>query len=462
MFPVETYLSRRRRLQEQLEGGLLLFLGNDESPMNYAANTFHFRQDSSFLYFFGVDQPGWAGVIDLDEGRATLFADDLTIDDIVWTGILPTVAELAAQGGVTETRPVAALHGAVRSAVDRGRAVRFLPPYRPENKLRLFDLLGIHPGQQKERASSELVRAIVEMRVVKSSEEVAEIERAVDTSVDMHLAAVRMVRPGVREAEVAARVTEIAMAAGGHLAFPVIATVHGETLHNHFHGNTLSSGDLFLLDAGAETAMHYASDLTSTFPVNRCFSPQQKDVYQVVLSAHLAALSACRPGVRFRDVHGLTCRTLAEGLKGLGLMRGDLDEAVAQGAHAMFFQCGTGHMLGLDVHDMEDLGEVWVGYEGQPKSAQFGLKSLRLARPLQPGFVFTVEPGLYFIPELARRWKAEGNFTQFIDYEGLERFLGFGGVRIEENVLVTPEGSRVLGKWRPRTIEEVEAVRAGS
>ncbi|HPS79765.1 MAG TPA: aminopeptidase P family protein, partial [Thermoanaerobaculaceae bacterium] len=459
MFPAYTYVERRERLQRQLSSGLLLFLGNDESPMNYAANTFHFRQDSSFLYFFGVDQPGYAAIIDLDEGRTVVFADDLTIDDIVWTGVLPTVAELAAGGGVTETRPAAALDAYLKEAVAKGRTIRHLPPYRPENKLKLLGLLGIHPDRQKDDAAVDLIRAIVEMRVIKSAEEVAEIEKAVDTTVDMHLAAIRMVRPGMLESEVAARVTEIAMAAGGQLAFPVIATVHGETLHNHFHGNQLRPGDLFLLDTGAETSMHYAGDLTSTFPVDATFTPRQRDVYQVVLNAHLAAVNACRAGVRFSEVHGLSCRTLAEGLKDLGLMKGNLDDAVAQGAHAMFFQCGTGHMLGLDVHDMEDLGEVWVGHEGQPKSTQFGLKSLRLARTLQPGFVFTVEPGLYFIPELVQRWKAEGKLTEFIDYARLESFVGFGGIRIEENVLVTPEGSRILGKWRPRTIAEVEKAR---
>jgi Xaa-Pro aminopeptidase len=459
MFAAQIHIERRTRLQAQLPSGLLLFLGNDESPMNYAANTFHFRQDSTFLYFFGVDQPGYAAIIDLDEGRTVLFADDLTIDDIIWTGILPTVAELAAKGGVTETRPALALDAVVKDAMARGRRVHYLPPYRPENKLKLFGLLGIHPDRQSDAASVELVRAIVEMRVIKSPDEVAEIETAVNTSVDMHLAAMRMVRPGMMESEVAARVTEIAIAAGGQLAFPVIATVHGETLHNHFHGNTLKPGDLFLLDAGAETALHYAGDLTSTFPVDATFTPRQREVYRVVLGAHLAAVGACRPGVRFRDVHGLACRRLAEGLKDLGLMKGNLDDAVEQGAHAMFFQCGTGHMLGLDVHDMEDLGETWVGHEGQPKSTQFGLKSLRLARSLQPGFVFTVEPGIYFIPELARRWKAEGKFTDYIDYGTLETYLDFGGIRIEENVLVTPDGCRILGKWRPRSLEEVEGVR---
>ena len=460
MFPVETYAARRARLCAQLSSGVLLFLGNDESPMNYPANAYHFRQDSTFLYYFGVDQPGYAAIVDLDEGRTVVFADDLTIDDIVWTGVLPTVAELAARGAVAETRPAAALDEYLREAVAKGRGVHYLPPYRAENKLKLFRLLGIHPDRQKDGASIELVRAIVEMRVVKSDEEVAEIEKAVGISVDMHLAGMRMVSPGMVEAEVAARVTEIALAAGGHLAFPVIATIHGETLHNHYHGNTLAAGDLFLLDTGAETALHYAGDLTSTFPVDRAFTSRQRDVYEIVLAAHLAAVAACRPGTRFREVHRLSCRTLAEGLKGLGLMRGDLDEAVAQGAHALFFQCGTGHMLGLDVHDMEDLGEVWVGYEGEPKSLQFGLKSLRLARPLQPGFIFTVEPGLYFIPELASRWRAERRHEAFIDYDAVERFLDFGGIRIEENIVVTPEGNRILGPWRPRTVAEVEAVRA--
>jgi Xaa-Pro aminopeptidase len=460
MFPVATYVDRRARLCAQLSGGLVLLLGNDESPMNYADNTFHFRQDSTFLYYVGVDQPGWAAVIDLDEGRTIAFADDLTIDDIVWTGVLPTVAELAAQGGVTETRPAAALADLLADATAKGRTVRYLPPYRPENRLKLFRLLGVHPDRQKDGSSLELVRAIVEMRVIKSDEEVAEIGKAVATSVDMHLAAMRMVRPGMTEAQVAARVTEVALAAGGNLAFPVIATIHGETLHNHYHGNTVRDGDLFLLDTGAETALHYTGDLTSTFPVGRAFTPRQRDVYEIVLAAHLAAVDACRPGVRFREVHRLACRTLAEGLAGLGLMRGDLDDAVAHGAHALFFQCGTGHMMGLDVHDMEDLGEVWVGYEGEPKSLQFGLKSLRLARPLQPGFIFTVEPGLYFIPELARRWKAERKHEAFIDYERVEGWLDFGGARIEENIVVTPDGNRVLGPWRPRTIAEVEAVRA--
>ena len=459
MFAAQTYVTRRAALQAQLGRGLLLFLGNEESPMNYTDNTFHFRQDSTFLYYMGVDQPGWAAVMDLDEGSTTAFADDLTLDAIVWTGVLPTVTELAARGGITRTAPAAALADTLSRAMAAGRAIRYLPPYRPENALKLFRLLGVHPDQAKAGASVPFIRAVVEMRAVKSADEIAEIENAVNTTVDMHLAGMAMARPGMKEADIAARVTEVALAAGGHLSFPVIATIHGETLHNHYHGHTLAPGHVFLLDAGAESAGHYAGDLTSTFPVDATFTARQKDVYDVVLSAHLAAVAALRPGVPFREVHLLACRTLAEGLKGLGLMRGDLGAAVEQGAHAMFFQCGLGHMMGLDVHDMEDLGEVWVGYEGQPKSTAFGIKSLRLARPLKPGFVFTVEPGIYFIPELIDRWRAEGRFTDYIDYDVLETYRTFGGMRVEEDFVVREQDCRRLGKSRPLTAAEVEAVR---
>jgi Xaa-Pro aminopeptidase len=459
MFAADTYTQRRARLSASISSGLLLFRGNDDSPMNYTDNTYHFRQDSTWLYYFGIAQPGLAAVIDLDAGRTVMFGDDLSLDAIVWTGPQPSVAELAARAGVSDTAPASALSGTLSAARTGGRPVHFLPPYRGEHRLKLASLLGLLPDQADAGASLALIRAVVAMRVYKSVEEVAEIERAVDTTVDMHLAAMTMARPGQRESDIAAKVTEIALAAGGGLSFPVIATIHGETLHNHFHGNTLQSGDLFLLDAGAESAMGYAGDLTSTFPVDRTFTSRQRDVYQIVLDAHLAAVAAVKPGRPMREIHLLACRTLAEGLKGLGLMKGNLDDAVAQGAHAMFFQCGLGHMMGLDVHDMENLGEVWVGYEGRPKSTQFGLKSLRLARPLEPGFVITIEPGLYFIPELIRRWKAEGRFREFIDYDRLETFADFGGARIEEDLLVTPDGHRILGKPRPRTIPEVEAAR---
>lgn len=459
MFAAETYTNRRSQLNQAFQSGLLLFLGNDESPMNYTDNTYSFRQDSTWLYYFGVDHAGLAAVIDVDAQQTTVFGNDLTIDDIVWTGPQPTIAELAANAGITKTAPLAALADVVRAAQAKGRTVHFLPPYRGEHRLQLAALLNMAPGQLADAASLDLVRAVIAMRNHKTAEEVAEIERAVNITIDMHVAGMAMARPGMKESDIAARVTDIALAGGGGLSFPVIATIHGETLHNHDHGHTLKSGGLFLLDAGAETSMHYAGDLTCTFPVDQTFTSRQKDVYQIVLDAHLAAVAAVKPGRPFREIHLLACRTLAEGLKGLGLMKGDLDDAVAQGAHAMFFQCGLGHMMGMDVHDMENLGEVWVGYNGVAKSTQFGLKSLRLARPLEPGFVMTVEPGLYFIPELMRRWKAEGKFLNFLNYDTIETFADFGGVRIEEDLLVTETGYRILGKPRPRTIAEVEAVR---
>jgi len=458
MFSAQTYLERRERLKSRFTSGVLLLLGNDESPMNYADNAYPFRQDSTFLYYFGIDQPGCAAVLDLDEDRTILFGDDPTLDDIVWTGVLPTLAERALRAGGAETAPAAGLTDYLRHAP--GRPIHFLPPYRPEHRLKLFHLLGLPPEAQPGKASLELAQAVIGMRVFKSAEEIQELERAVDVTVDMHLAAMRMARPGAKESDIAARLTEIALASSGNLGYPIIATVHGETLHNHGHGNILQSGQMLLVDAGAETAMHYTADLTSTCPVDPTFTPAQRDIYQVVLDAHLAALGQLRPGVPFRDIHLLACRTLAAGLKGLGLMKGDPETAVSLGAHAMFFQCGLGHMLGLDVHDLENLGEVWVGYEGQPKSTQFGLKSLRLARPLQAGFVLTVEPGIYFIPELMDRWRAEGKFTEFIDYDRLATYRHAGGIRIEENILITETGCRILGKPRPRTIEEVEAATA--
>ena len=457
MFNARTYVDRRNRLKAQFDSGLLLFLGNEESPMNYGDNTYPFRQDSSFLYFFGVDRPGFAALIDLDEDRSVVFADDLTLDDTVWTGPQPTVAQLALAGGIEATAGAAELETAIGQA--RGRKVHFLPGYRPEHQIKLQHLLGLQPGLQAAFASVPLIRAVVDLRAIKDDQELAELERAVDLSVDMHLAAMGMVRPGVREAAIAAKVTEVALAGGGGLSFPVIATIHGETLHNHHYDHVLQDGQLFLLDAGAETARHYAGDLSSTCPVGPAFTSRQHDVYEVVLHAHLSALDQLKPGVPFRQVHGSACRALAQGLKDLGLMRGNLEDAVEQGAHATFFPCGLGHMMGLDVHDMENLGEVWVGYEGQPKSPQFGLKSLRLARPLQAGFVLTVEPGIYFIPQLLHRHRAEGKFLDYIDYDLAESYLGFGGIRIEEDAVITPAGHRVLGKPRPRTPGEIAAVR---
>jgi Xaa-Pro aminopeptidase len=428
MFSKETYRRRRAELQSRIDGGLLLFLGNGESPMNYADNCYPFRQDSSFLYYFGLDQPDLAAVIDLDEGATVIFGDELTIDHIVWMGDLPTVAERAEMVGVADTRPRAALSEVVKAAVAAGRPVRFLPPYRTDNALLLHELLGVPMREAADRASLDFIRAVVDQRAVKSDEEIVELDRAVDISVEMHIAAMRMARPGMLESEIAAEVERVAVAAGGRISFPVIATIHGETLHNHFHGNTLSEGDLFLLDAGAETAMGYAGDLSSTFPVSPTFSERQRTIYEIQLVAYDAAVTMLAPGVANRDVHFTAARVIAEGMKDLGLMKGDIDDALEAGAHAMFFPCGVGHMMGLDVHDMEDLGEVHVGYGGEAKSTQFGLKSLRLGRELEP-------------------------------FDALDQWRDFGGIRNEEDYIITADGARRLGKPKPLRIDEIEALR---
>ena len=460
VFSSLTYAARRESLRSKLESGLILVLGNRESPMNYADNCYPFRQDSSFLYFFGLDQPDLAAVIDVEEGRETIFGDELTIDHIVWMGDLPTVAERAAASGVSETRPRAELARVVAAARAAGRKVHYLPPYRVDNLFELMELFVCDRQVAEQGASLELIRAVVDLRAVKSDEEIAEIERAVDISVAMHEAAMRSARPGMVEVEIAAEVERAARAAGGRLSYPVIGTVHGETLHNHNYGNTLQPGQLFLLDAGAETAMHYAGDLSSTFPVDPVFTARQKTIYEIVMASYDKAVATLAPGVPNREVHFAAARVIAEGMKDLGLMKGNLEDALEAGAHAMFFPCGVGHMMGLDVHDMEDLGEVWVGYDGQPKSTKFGLKSLRLARPLEPGFVLTVEPGIYFIPQLMDLWRSEGRHLEFLDYDQLDQWREFGGIRNEENYLITENGARRLGRRKPQTIAEVESLRA--
>ncbi|MCK5066435.1 MAG: aminopeptidase P family protein [Bacteroidales bacterium] len=460
MFSKETYTERRNKLAASVSGGLILLPGNEESPMNYADNTYHFRQDSTFLYYFGLDQPSLTGIVDADTGESILFGDDVTIDMIVWTGVLPSLASLGEQVGVKQIRPSSDLTRYLSGALTANRAVHFLNPYRSDIRLKISSWLGMKHQGVADSFSLELTKAVVAQREIKSDEEIAELDRAVEISADMHLAAMRFARPGMRESEVAAKVAEVALSANGNLAFPIIATINGQTLHNHYHGNTIQSGDLFLLDAGAETENHYAGDLSSTFPVDSEFTSLQKEIYQLSLDTHLAAVSMLKPGTAFKEVHLTACRSIFEGLKSFGLTRGNADEAVEAGAHALFFPCGTGHMMGLDVHDMENLGEQWVGYDGVPKSTQFGLKSLRLGKELRPGFVLTIEPGIYFIPQLIDRWKEEDHLSQFLNYKEIEKFRDFSGLRNEEDFVISHEGARRLGKALPLTIEGVESMRS--
>jgi len=460
MFETGIYVQRRERLKKKMAGGLLLFPGNGESPMNYADNTYHFRQDSSFLYFFGLDQPNLTALIDLDENREIIFGDELTIDDIVWMGTQPTLRARAERVGVSRIEPTDKLADYLNGAKAQNRTIRYLPPYRGDTRIFLAELLGLKLAEVRQRASLDFIKAVIALRNIKQAEEIVEIEKAVTTSVRMHRRAMTMAAPGLTEAEIAAAVHEVALAAGGNLAFPIIATINGQTLHNHYHGNVLKKGDLFLLDAGAETALHYGGDLSSTVPVDKIFSTRQKEIYRIAFDAHQTAVSMLRPGIRFKEIHLAACRAIASGLRDLGLMTGDVDEAVAAGAHAMFFPCGLGHMMGLDIHDMESLGEVYVGYDGEAKSTQFGLKSLRLGRELVPGFVLTIEPGIYFIPELMDLWQKQGKFTSFINYQKLQTYRDFGGLRNEENFLISADGCRRLGEPLPKTIEAVEGMRA--
>jgi len=459
----ESYIRRRNRLKTDVGSGVMLFLGNYEVGMNYADNTYRFRQDSSFLYFFGLDYAALAAVIDVDEDKEIVFGDELTIDDIVWTGYQPTLHEKCEVVGISDTRPMAELKKYLDNARRKGQPIHFLPPYRGDHQVWLWELLGINPKEQNIQVSHRFVQAIVSQRIYKDEEEIAIIEESVDISTRMHLAAYRKVRPGIHEAEVAAAVEEVACRDGNTLAFPTIATVQGQVLHNHGFIHELKEGDIFLLDAGAETSMHYAGDLSSSMPVGEKFTERQEIIYNIHLESFKAAVDLLRPGLPFREAHLAAATKICEGMKNLGLMKGDPVEAAHIGAYAMFFQCGLGHMMGLDVHNMENLGEEYVGYnEGEVKSTQFGFKSLRLARPLEPGFVFTVEPGIYFIPELMDKWEAEHQFADFINYDKLREWRDFTGLRNELDYVITHDGVRRLGKLKkPMTIEEVYAAKEG-
>ncbi|MFC2114728.1 aminopeptidase P family protein [Bacteroidota bacterium] len=459
MFNPSVYINRRNKLRQSVSSGIILILGNNEASMNYPANTYHYRQDSNFLYFFGLDHDGLAGVMDVDDNKDYIFGNDVDMDDIIWMGFQPTIKERAEKAGIENTRPMTKLDEFIKDAMAKGRIIHFTPPYRFDNILKLESLTGIHHSKVKAAFSEELVKGIVALRSVKESGEIIEIEKAIETAYIMHTTAMKMAKPGVIEQEIAGVVEGIALSKGGPVSFPVILSMDGQTLHNHYHGNTLVEGRMMVCDAGCETRMHYASDITRTVPVGGKFNQRQKEVYETVLSANMEAIKNIKPGIKNRDLHFIAAKTIANSLKDIGLMKGDMDEAVAQGAHALFFPHGLGHMMGLDVHDMEDFGENNVGYDSDvQRSTQFGLAFLRLGRKLDPGFVFTIEPGCYFIPSLIDQWKAEKKFMDFINYDLVETYKDFGGIRIEDDVLVTESGYRVLGKPIPKTVAEIEEI----
>jgi Xaa-Pro aminopeptidase len=456
MFARETYVRRRERLRAQVGAGLILLLGNDESPINFADNPYPFRQDSTFLYFFGLDQPGLAATMDLDEGTECLFGNDPSLDEIVWTGPQPLLRDRSEQVGVTKTAGADKLGEVLSAAARQGRTIHYLPQYRPENvqRLRITDR-----GLRIQEPPAALIKAVVQQRSVKSPQEIEQIEAALEITGQMQATAMRLARPGVFEYEVAGAMEGIAVSHGVRLAFPTVFSAHGEIMHNPWHGNVLRAGDIAVNDSGAESPLHYASDVTRTIPIGGRFSSRQKEVYSIVLNAQEKAIAAAAPGVEWREVHRRACVALAEGLKELGLVKGDPQEAVAAGAHTLFFPCGVGHMMGLDVHDMEPLGEDYVGYtDTVRRNPEFGWRSLRLAKAVEPGYVITVEPGIYLMPQLIDRWKAENKLGQFIDYSKVDAYRSFGGVRIEDDIVVTETGCRILGPPIPKTLDEVETL----
>jgi Xaa-Pro aminopeptidase len=427
--------------------------------MNYPANTYHFRQDSDFLYFFGLDLQGFAGVMDFDSGKDYIFGSDVDIDDIIWMGPQPTVKDLAVKCGITHTAPMSKLEGTIKEATLKGRKTHFLPPYRGETKMTFGSLLKENPCMMKTLASVDLIKAVVSLRSIKEDVEIEEIEKAIDIAYEMHTTAMKMCKQGVKEQDIFGIIEGIALAKGAGCAFPIILSVNGQTLHNHSHNNILKKGKMMVTDCGAESHLHYSSDITRTTPVGGRFNQRQKEIYEVVLKTNTEAIKSAKPGMSNRDLHLLACRIIATGMKDIGLMKGDVNEAVAAGAHALFMPHGLGHMMGLDVHDMEALGENHIGYNKDVKrSDQFGLGFLRFALPYMTGHVFTIEPGCYFIPELIDKWKAEGKFRDFINYDKVEPYKDFGGIRIEDDLLITEKGHKVLGKPIPKTVAEIETI----
>ena len=460
MFESTTYIKRREALRKKVKSGLILILGNNEAPANYPDNCYHFRQDSSFLYFFGQSHPGYAGVLDIEAGEDIFFGNDVDIDDIIWMGPQPSIKDLAAQVGVQKSMPLCKLKEVVGQAIAQGRKIHFLPPYRYDNMMLLEELTGIRASMVKKYASVELIKAVVDLRSVKEACEIAELDLACNIGYEMHTTAMKLCKPGVSEQYITGVLEGIAASYGSKTSFATILTQHGETLHNHDHSHLLEAGKMMLTDCGAERISNYCSDHTRTVPVSGKFDARQKDIYNIVLACHGKALELTRLGITYKEVHLEVCKVLAQGLNDLGLMKGNVEEAVAAGAHALFLPHGLGHMMGLDVHDMEDLGQIYVGYDDETRpSTQFGLASLRMGRRLQEGFVMTDEPGCYFIPALIDQWRAEKKYTDFLNYDAIESFKDFGCIRLEDDILITPEGSRFLGEKRiPITVEEVENI----
>ncbi len=461
MFSPSKYKNRRLQLIENIHSGIILLPGNSYEPINFPGNTYPFRQDSHFLYYFGINIPDIVGVIDVDSGEDYLFGNNLMVEDIVWTGEQLTLEELGLKSGVSKVFSMNRLESYLSKAIQLNRAIHFLPPYKCKKLLQLTEWLSLLPKEINENISKELISAIVQQRSIKDNEEINEIEEAINRVTSaMFLRALNICEPGIKESEILAQIISIAVAEQSGLAFQPICTVNGQFLHNNSYENVLTEGKLLLIDAGAESKNYYASDITRVFPVSKRFNEQQSEIYQIVLKMQQNAISAMHPGVTYFSVHKLACKIMVEGLKALGLLHGNTEEIVESGAHALFFPHGLGHLLGLDVHDMEDLGENNTGYDNDiQRSEQFGTKYLRYAKTLKEGLVLTVEPGIYFIPALINLWKKEKKFSQFINYNVVEKFLHLGGIRIEDDVVITTNGCRILGNPIPKNIAEIELLK---
>ena len=460
MFTADIYSARRAELRRRIGKGIILLPGNVESPFNYPNNTFHFRQDSTFMYFFGHSVPALAGVIDVESGEETLYGDDFTVEDIIWMGPQPTIRDFADEVGVAVSKPMAKLQEDVRRAISLGREVHYLPPYRGETILMMSDMLGIHPSMLHARKSWDLLFAVAEMLERKGEEEIAALEEAFEIGYQMHTAAMRNTRAGRTEHEVAGIVDGMALRYGTGVSFTTILSQHGEVLHNHDHSGTMQDGRLVLCDAGGEHLNGYVSDHTRTFPVNGKFTQKQKDIYNIVLAAHDAAAASLRPDMMYTEYSDAAFHTLIEGLKGLDLVRGSVDDAIAAGAAYLFMPHGLGHGIGLDVHDCENIGERSFSFaEVEERAKQSACCITRAWWRLQPGTVLSNEPGIYFVPDLIDKYKAEGKCKGIVNYDKLEEYRDFGGIRLEDDMIVTATGSKQIGsKQIPITIEDVEAV----
>lgn len=462
-FSKETYEQRRAELRRNVKSGVIILFGNRNVGCNYPSNAYLFRQDSSFLYYFGQKREDLVGVIDIDEGKEYLIGDDIEIEDIVWYGKVDTVADMAAQVGVASSAPMSRLKEIIDEAKAKGRTIHFLPPYRGETRIDIMDLMDIHPSLQRDAASLELIMAIVHQRDKKSPAEVAEIEKACHIGYLMHTEAMRLCSPHVTEQYIGGVITGIAQAYGAQVSFLPIVTMHGEIMHGNPSPRRLEAGRLMLCDAGAETLSHYCSDNTRTMPISGKFTSRQREIYDIVVACHDYALEVAAPGVRWWDVHMDVCRLMIDRLKDIGLMKGDTEEALAAGAHAMFMPHGLGHMMGMDVHDMEGLGQTYVGFDQEtpPRLDQFGTNCLRCGRRMEEGFVMTDEPGIYFIPDLIDDWRRSGHCAEWLNFDMLDTYKDFGGIRIEDDILITADGCRFLGKERiPYRADDVEAFMA--